>query len=109
MVENFNLGGQVKRDIDEAFYVFAILALIKDINKKYDRIISGSEVDIPIPEVSPEEARNRLMDTISKRVDYTLADLTYFPENIMDRLWIDAIDNRTRLLLNIILDWKVSR
>lgn len=108
-LENFEVRDYVKRDIGEAFYVFALLGFIQDIKKTYLNLGSIYDDETEIPEVEYEEAVNRLLSTTSKRVEYLLDLNQNRSEHDFNRDWIDSIDAKWRLLMNYILDWKVNR
>lgn len=108
-LENFEVSDYVKRDIGEAFYVFALLWFIKDIKKTYLNLGSIYDDETEILEVEYDEAVNRLLTTTSKRVDYVLDLDQNRGEHDFNRDWIDSIDAKWRLLMNYILDWKVNR
>lgn len=109
-LRNFEINDQVKRDIWEAFYVFAMLWYIKDLKRSYLSIKSTFQEEKEIMSIPHNEASARLMKLTSKRVNHYIWDED--TENISleeKKKWIDSIDKKWRLLLNYMLDWKVNR
>lgn len=100
---NFEVEGIVKKDIWDAFYVFAILAFLQDIKSTYLNLWSIYD-EVDIPEVDYHETVQRLMHTTANRVDYLV-----HPQGLNIQQWIESIDTKWRLLMNHILDWKVNR
>lgn len=108
-LSNFDIQDIIKRDIWEAFYVYALLWYIRDIKETYHKISTlFDEVPKKI-EVSYDEAVQRLLDTTSRKVWYVLTRDKNIQDPACNRWWIDSIDTKWRLLMNHILDWKVNR
>lgn len=106
---NFQVDGAIKRDIGEAFYVFAILAYIKDIVESHGKIAAignNHKISTPVPY---NEAITRVRHVFSRRVNFTMADHRHLSEEERQKNLIDTMDREGVIRFLTELDWKVGR
>ena len=109
LLGNFDIWSQVKRDIDEAFYVFAMLAYIRDINEYYTKIASIGKNRKLSPVVGYEDGMERMRHIFSQRVNFNMEDYSHLPRPEIQRRLIDKMDEERRIRFLTELDWKVGR
>lgn len=108
-LSNFDIWDIVKRDIGEAFYVFAMLAYIKDIRESHAKIAAiGNNLKISDP-ISYPEAITRVRRIFSRRVNFVMEDHMHLSESERQKRLIDTMDQEGVIRFLTELDWKVGR
>jgi hypothetical protein len=99
--------GIVKRDINEAFYVFAMLAYIKDINKSHEKIGAIGKNQTINDFVDYPDCMARIRKIFSHRVNFILEDYADLEIQERQKKLLDKMDEEGVIKLLTELDWQV--
>ncbi len=106
-LNNFNVDGIIKRDIDEAFYVFAILAYIKDISKSHAKIRAIGKNQKINDFVRYKDCMDRIRKLFSRRVNFIIEDYANMEIQERQKKLLDKMDEEGVIKLLTDLDWQV--
>lgn len=108
ILNNYASLNNVKKDIWESFYVFSILAFIRDIfikmiqKRMRDHLKDDSNV-------SYDDIKNLIISNTSWSAHYNYDSWEKIDRDEIKKNWLKQVDESWKLLLNIREDWSVDR
>ncbi len=108
-MNNFDVAGIIKRDIGEAFYVFAMLAYIKDINQSHAKILAIGKNQKINDFVGYMDCMDRIRQLFSRRVNFIIEDHAHLEIQERQKKLLDKMDQEGVIKFLTDLDWQVGR